>query len=548
MAVQSSGKEKWLTRRNISLFNIIPVISLIFIFTNEWHGLIWPSQELITINNVVWLNHPHGAVYYIYVNYIRLITISVALILFRTLFKRHSFYRKQVILFLIVLLLPNTFSIIETLSYNPFEPINATQIAFVIIAVPFTWGLLKLQVGNVIPIARSLVVDVMKDSVIVLDNQFHIVDLNTAAQILSQHFAPNVIGRKIQLEHSSQSVQQNPYLKIHDVSEHFLTGNLVISLNQTTYEQANRVLEITINNELHHFDMDISPLNNWQQNTIGMVIVLRDITPRIQAESLLQEMNNTLEQRVAERTHALQTANNRLRLLDDFKSRLITNISHELRTPVTNIVLYLDLLSRSDTEKHEKYMKIIHEQSNRLRELVENVVEMSHLEVTKADVLYEPIKLGELVQSKITTKASTIAASGLQLETDITTEVPAIMGNVAQLNFMLDHLMDNAIKYTNEGSIEVSLFLEPSQNFVILEIGDSGVGIAEEDLPHIFDQFYRGKNISQSNIPGMGLGLFVAKEVVDLHQAKISVLSKKGMGTTFQILFPTNISNLESVY
>ena len=537
LTIQASGLHKWLSRRNIIFFNIVPGICVLLALVNEWHGLFWPYHELVTVKGTTWLTHPHGLAYNIYVNYVLLAIIFMCILLANIIIRPHNLYRKQAVLIFITVLLPYFVNLFEIFGYKFAAPINVTQVAFVILSVPFTWGLLKLQIGEVIPIARSLVVDVMRDSVIVIDNQYHIIDLNSAARKLSEHLAGNVIGRKINLIVSGKSLGDSPYISA-ELSQHIISGDLILKTDRQIEQQTPNVLAIQFNNKLHYFDMNVSPLQDWQQKALGVVVVLRDISARVEAEQLLKEINIDLEKRVTERTEALQTANTRLRVLDEFKTRLIDNISHELRTPLANIVLHLDLLARSDPERHEKYLQVIHNQTHRLRTLVENVVEVSQLEMIKANARYVPVNLAEIVQKRIDSQRSLLTSTGLELRTTINFDSHLILGNVPQLAYMIDNLLKNALLYTREGEIGVVVYSDRFANSIVLEVSDTGIGISQEDLPNVFDQFYRGDSVSQSNIAGIGLGLYVVQEVVKLHEGQVIITPRDDTGTIFRIMIP----------
>lgn len=537
LTIQASGLEKWLNRRNLILFNIVPGICIALALVNEWHGLFWPYHELETFNNTIWLTHPHGPAYNTYIVYIMFAVFIMCILLANTIFRPHTLFRKQAILIFIAISLPFAVNLFELFGYKLFGPINATQVAFVLISGPFTWGLLKLQIGEVIPIARSLVLDMMQDSVIVVDNQMRIIDLNSAAEKLSENLAQNAVGRKIHLIVSNENLKDTSYINA-ELSHHVITGDLILKTDRKIRLQTQIVLAIQFDDKLRYFDMNVSSLQDWQQKSLGSVVVLRDISARVEAEQLLQDINVDLENRVVERTEALQTANLRLRVLDEFKTKLIDNISHELRTPVSNIVLYLDLLARSTPEKHENYLRTIRKQSNRLRSLVENIVEVSKLEMMKANAPYEPISLAEIVQKQIDSQRSLLTSTGLQLRTEIASDGYFVLGNKPQLAYMIDNLLSNAFLYTSQGEIVVAIYRDSLSNNVVLEVRDTGMGISHEDLPNVFDQFYRGAEVLQSNISGIGLGLYVVKEVVELHQGKVMIRPREGGGTIAQVFIP----------
>ena len=538
LTIQSAGLEKILSRRNIALYNMVPAICVLLALTNQWHGLFWPYHELETINGTVWVTHPHGAAYDTYIAYIFVSVLVMCAILIRTIIRPNTFYRKQAALILATIATPFLVHLPYVLGIDFWGPVNATQVAFTILLAPFTWGLLRLQVGEVIPIARSLVIDRMRDSVIVVDENLRIIDLNTSAKKLSKHLARNAVGLKINILIFDQHHTDSNYTTA-KLSQHAISGDLILKLDRALELQSQNVLAIQFNEKTHYFDLNVSSLKDWKQKDFGFVAVMRDITARIEAENFLQEINVELEERVIERTEELQSANARLQVMDKFKSRLIDNISHELRTPVSNLVLYLDLISRTNKNGlNDKYLGVLNEQTERLRMLVENVVEISQLEMMIANAPYAPVNFVEIVQELVNLKESLITSNGLQLKTKFDVEDSIVFGNVSQITYMIENLLKNAYLYTNDGEIMVSVFSDVIQEYVVLEISDTGIGIDEEDLPNVFDQFFRGRVVSQSNISGIGLGLYVVKQVVELHKGEVVVSPRLEGGTTFQVKLP----------
>jgi signal transduction histidine kinase len=126
-------------------------------------------------------------------------------------------------------------------------------------------------------------------------------------------------------------------------------------------------------------------------------------------------------------------------------------------------------------------------------------------------------------------------ASGIELMLEPCQELPLIVGDPNQIARVINNLVTNAVRYTHEGSVCLRIAISDDQ--VCLEVQDTGIGIESEDLAHIFERFYRGRNVRQSRIHGTGLGLAIVKEIVDLHDGRIEVRSKIGEGSTFQVWF-----------
>jgi len=250
------------------------------------------------------------------------------------------------------------------------------------------------------------------------------------------------------------------------------------------------------------------------------------------------QLLHTLEERVATRTKALAEANEQLKELDQLKSKFVSEVSHELRTPITNLGLYLDLIDHSEPEKHAHYLKILRKQTDRLTHLIEDILSLSRVELGKDKLVMEPIDLNELVRSIVDVQIPRVKEENLILIPTLFANIPKVLGEKNQLSQVVSHLLINAIEYTTEGEIYIETGFAFERGEVYLKVKDNGVGINENDLPHLFERFYRGQHASQSNIPGTGLGLAIVKEVVDLHKGRIEVNGRDEQGTTFTIWLP----------
>jgi len=254
------------------------------------------------------------------------------------------------------------------------------------------------------------------------------------------------------------------------------------------------------------------------------------------------ELLNSLEKRVADRTKELAQANERLKELDRLKSKFVSEVSHELRTPITNLGLYLDLFSHSKPEKHEHYLTILQKQKDRLTQLIEDVLSLSRVELKKYQSEFGPVAFNDVVLKMIELQLPHVEERGLNLSHSLSPDLPLILGEENQLAQVVSHLLINAITYTQEGSISIETGYDHKRKQVFLQVIDTGLGVSEEDLPHLFDRFYRGEHASQSNIPGTGLGLVIVKEIVDLHRGEIEVNARENEGSVFTVWLPIDSS------
>ncbi len=251
-----------------------------------------------------------------------------------------------------------------------------------------------------------------------------------------------------------------------------------------------------------------------------------------------------LEREVDERTRELLAANQRLQELDKLKSKFVSDVSHELRTPVTNVGLYLQLMELKP-EKSEHYLKVLREQASRLEMLVTEVLDISRLDNTQ-ELAMEPVNLDEVLAAVVAAQEPHAEASGLTLTFQpllqgghhAPHEAQWVLGDRAKLIQVVTNLVANAVNYTRAGHVCVRSGPGATPGTVKFEVEDSGIGIYPEDLPHLFERFYRGRRDQAPDVPGTGLGLVIVKELIDRHKGSISVHSKVGIGTTFIVTLP----------
>ena len=230
----------------------------------------------------------------------------------------------------------------------------------------------------------------------------------------------------------------------------------------------------------------------------------------------------------------------RLKDLDRARSQFMTNVSHELRTPVANIKLYAFLLQKGmSAEKSERYLQILVEQAERLEHLVQDMLEMTGLDSGQAVTAWEPISLPIVIGDTVARYQSQAEASGLSLKVKpIPHDLPAVKGDQARLAQALSELVENALIFTPAGgqvTVEAETTKEEGQHWVTIAVRDTGPGISPEEQERLFERFFRGTLAESGHIPGTGLGLSMAQEIMRAHGGRVTVKSQVGEGSTFTL-------------
>ncbi len=226
-----------------------------------------------------------------------------------------------------------------------------------------------------------------------------------------------------------------------------------------------------------------------------------------------------------------------LKELDRIKSELVSMVSHDLRSPLTAILSYVDLMGRMGdlNDQQKEYAGQVKQNVKAITELINDLLDVRQIEAG-LDREREKVQVDALARNAAESLRSRAQQKRLSLVFQAADKLPPVLGNPVRLRQIFANLVDNAIKYTpEEGEVKVHLFQEEGQ--VVANISDTGIGIPLEDQPHIFEKFYRVKGVTETH-EGTGLGLSIVHSIVEAHGGRVWVNSIPGMGTTFTVMLP----------
>jgi PAS domain S-box-containing protein len=343
------------------------------------------------------------------------------------------------------------------------------------------------QASNLEAILHSIA-----DGVVVFDENKQIVTLNPAARQILQDLAYTTSQ---EVEESSTNLVMNENLR------DWLT-KLTTSARPQRYRIGHRV-----------FSALPSPVISPTGDTAGYVVVMRDITRQVEAE---ERQNN-----------------------------FISNVSHELRTPLTSIKGYTGLLLASGKENLKEqqlqFTNIIDENTDKLINHVNRLIEIAEIQAGTLKLDRERVSFRQITSETVQAWKEKMSDKLLSFDVDLGEEDLWILGDAARLSWVIDNLIQNAYDYTLEGG-KVKVWLSQEKGYACLSVSDTGVGINATAQPYIFDRFYRVEHELTLNTPGMGLGLFIARYILDEHNGSTSVESHQGKGSTFVISLPLDES------
>jgi len=226
---------------------------------------------------------------------------------------------------------------------------------------------------------------------------------------------------------------------------------------------------------------------------------------------------------------------------DRLRRELVSNISHDLRTPLAAMQGYIETLiikSQSmSAEDRDRYLRIAQKHSLRLGSLIGDLFELSKLDAGSVTLSVESFSLPELVQDTAQGFALESERKSIALHVEVDSSAAITMGDIGLIQRVLENLVRNAIQFTPEGG-EVTISVNERPNAVAVAVSDSGPGISAEDVARIFDRFYRARDGEEARSDSSGLGLAIVKRILDLHDTRIEVVSRRNAGTRFEFELP----------
>jgi signal transduction histidine kinase len=237
----------------------------------------------------------------------------------------------------------------------------------------------------------------------------------------------------------------------------------------------------------------------------------------------------------------LEESNQKLRELDQVKSRFFANISHELRTPLTLLLAPLETLlhrfNRSLDAETRDMLVTMHSNGMRLLKLINDLLDLVRLESGRMEVKRESLEVAEFVKGLASAARQVANDKRLRLETFVDPAVGTVLADRDKLEKVVLNLLFNALKFTPAGG-RVELRAEKRGEELMLMVADTGMGISEKNLAHVFDRFWQADGSSKRKYQGVGIGLALVKELVEIHGGKVMVQSQEGKGTTFTVTLP----------
>jgi len=227
--------------------------------------------------------------------------------------------------------------------------------------------------------------------------------------------------------------------------------------------------------------------------------------------------------------------------VDRMKTEFVSTVSHELRTPLTSIKGYVDLILDGDAgeinDEVREFLRIVQNNSDRLTDLINDLLDISRIETGRVRLALEPVSLGELVEEVLDSHRTRIAERPLTIHMDLPPDLPPVYADAQRLYQILNNLVTNAYKYTPPGG-SITITAQIKDHKVQVDVADTGIGISEEDQKRLFSRFFRADHPLVRQAPGTGLGLAISRSLVNLHGGEMWMTSELGKGSVFSFTIP----------
>jgi|WetSurMetagenome_2_1015567.scaffolds.fasta_scaffold39271_2 PAS domain S-box-containing protein len=491
--------EKKLKLKNHIALWIIPVIVFILAITNEYHLLIWPSVTLVPQTDRVAAVFEHGIGVYGHMLFSYSLILYVIYMLIKIAFMYRYIYRKQAIVMIVATSVPLLGNFLYVFKINPLTYIDLTPYLFTISAFMISLGLTSFRFLDTKPIAYGKLFLNMSDSVLLLDDNLMIADVNPSFEELFGQ--KSLIGKNA----IKTFCEFNELKKIFE------------NKKENKYE-----IPIIINDKNLWLDVRTNPLFDRYKDTIGMLIVMRDITERKNAENIIKESEKILKETVAT------------------KDKFFSIIAHDLRSPFAALlglseIFKDDIDTLSDYQKKD-FAEMMYGSAKSTYKLIENLLEWTRIQTGKFKFKNENLDLRE-VSSEI---CNALIVSAMNKNIVIKNEIQKgtiIHSDKNMLKLLFNNLITNAIKFSyKDGTIVVAS--KTVNEGIEISVADSGTGIKKENIEKLFrtDISYSMKGTEKEE--GTGLGLILCKEIIEKAGGKIRVESEEGKGSIFKFIIP----------
>ncbi|MEI7983223.1 MAG: histidine kinase N-terminal 7TM domain-containing protein, partial [Bacteroidota bacterium] len=489
-----------LIRRYFGLLWIVPVCTIVLVFTNSFHSLIWTGYSWSPLGKNVLVYH-HGPAFFIAMAYSLILIIVGNLMLLSFVRKRPRYYQSKAWFLLAGSLFPLVTGMVYTIGVVPLQGLDISPMGILVAGIIFFWGIAREQLFDIVPAGHRLMIEKMNDGVIVMDSRQFIMDINPVA-LSAFHITDNVVGRSLDtlLPGLSRMITGK-------------SGETEFRTEIWMEEPASRWFEVMHN-----------PMKNEKDKFLGSLLILHDITHRKRNELQLKKLADELTE------------------MNAMKDKLYSIIGHDLRSPFNAILGFSELLADSYddfTESERKQFAInINLTSKTAFSLLENLLEWSRIQLGRTPFSPEELNINLFVNETFHLLRFIAQGKNIDLVNKVSPE-QTVYADKNMLSAILRNLLSNGIKFTTPGG-RVEVTAAPGNGWVEIMIADTGIGMSERMVQSLFRIDNLMSTPGTANEKGTGLGLILCREFVTKHNGTIRVMSETGVGSRFILNLPTH--------
>ncbi len=354
----------------------------------------------------------------------------------------------------------------------------------------------------------------MKQGVVFIDEQNRIAYCNPAAEEIRNIQQEKILGHSI--------------LEFHPVESHPKVLKIIEELRSGKVTGHHRMNIQMVKGKF--YDNTYSAVCGPRKKYLGVIVVSQEVTERKNAEDGLKE---ALEK--------LQLANDELRRLDQMKDDFLSNVSHELKTPLISVTGYIGMMLKEKVGslmlQQKRFLEISYKNLLKLNKSIDNLLDLAELGIRKEGWTFEPIDLTKVIAFSCFTVEPLAEEHQIQMEVRLPAGPVWILGVEDKLHQLFDNLLTNAIKYNRRGG-KITVDFHDDSDSTYTSITDTGVGISHQSLKEVFTRHFQEETKPLGNAKGLGIGLSLVQEIVNLHEGEIDLESELGKGTIFTVVLP----------
>jgi signal transduction histidine kinase len=486
------GKDKYLTRKYYLLFSIVPFVVFLFTITNEYHGLVWTGFAPVSpVTNLT--QYYHGIVFWIgNVGYNYFLFAVATIYLIRFIFMHLPEFKAQAKLILAASLCPWISSLFYVTSHNIVPGVDLVPLSMILSGTLLAYAIFHNRFLDIVPVAREILLESLREGIIVIDRNNRIQDINKAALRFMNMEQNKVIGS--------------------DFSGFTFAGKFLREIVDSSRDTI--VVEDGIREAKRYYLVETQEVKNYPGSRL---IVLKDETDEVRREKEMLKATRKAEES------------------DRLKSSFLANLSHEIRTPVNVINGFLDLLKGVDFDSDDKeiYLEMLRKSSDRILSTFNDIIEISKIEAGQTELEESQMNLNEIVDYLYKLNYSSCSEKGIGLisQKGLDNKSSLIYADRVKIIAVMHNLLKNAIKYTDKGRIKFGYDLFKGN--LVFYVDDTGIGIPEERQSLVFNRFMQAEQSMNRPYEGSGLGLSIVKGYVEMMGGEISLHSVPGEGSRF---------------